>query len=194
MSTSSLKIGRQQASMDLSQNITYERTRNKIPNEDSYLAAAGWQDEQQEAVPCLFKGGRKKGSKRHFSKRESVFSTSRQENREPHARYAKEELGEKQRRNAFLTFCNKSFHQDESRSNINDIITLWPENVDMEKNQMEKRENMMALRTSEYLFSTTKFHEDQESYCPIGLLQVYTITATFWGVRTNRQKRRSAKV
>jgi hypothetical protein len=41
MSTSSLKIGRQQASMDLSQNITYERTRNKIPNEDSYLAAAG---------------------------------------------------------------------------------------------------------------------------------------------------------
>jgi hypothetical protein len=64
----------------------------------------------------------------------------------------------------------------------------------MEKNQMEKRENMMALRTSEYLFSTTKFHEDQESYCPIGLLQVYTITATFWGVRTNTQKRRSAKV
>lgn len=27
--------------MDLSQNITYERTRNEIPNEDSYLAAAG---------------------------------------------------------------------------------------------------------------------------------------------------------
>jgi hypothetical protein len=65
-----------------------------------------------------------KSSKRRFSKRESVFSTSRQENKEPHARYAKEELGEKQRRNAFLTFCNKPFHQDESRSNINDIITL----------------------------------------------------------------------
>jgi hypothetical protein len=105
------------ASMDLSQNITYERTRNKIPNEDSYLAAGG-------SSTMLVQRKEEKSSKRHFSKRESVFSTSRQENKEPHARYAKEELGEKQRRNAFLTFCNKPFHRDESRSNINNRITL----------------------------------------------------------------------
>ncbi len=103
--------------MDLSQNITYERTRNKIPNEDSYLAAAG-------SSTMLVQRREEKSSKRHFSIRESVFSTSRQENKEPHARNAKEELGEKQRRNVFLTFCNKPFHQDESRSNINDRITL----------------------------------------------------------------------
>ncbi len=56
---------------------------------------------------------------------------------------------------------------------------------------MEKRENTVALRTSKYLFLTTKFREDQESYCPVGLLQEYTITATFWRVRTNTQKRRT---
>ncbi len=36
----------------------------------------------------------------------------------------KKNWGREQRRNAFLTFCNKPFHQDESRSNINDRITL----------------------------------------------------------------------